>query len=147
VTLATYNAAQVVLAWGGVTIAAGYADGEFVSADYDADAFSLYIGTDGSGTRSKSNNKSAKFSIRLAQSSPMNDYMSEMHNKDLREDNGGGIMPFLLEDKSGRTLIRANHVWIVKHAPVSMDRGVKERVWPMQTEKADTIVGGNVIVP
>lgn len=146
-TLAVYDASLVVLAWGGVSIASGFADGEFVSVEYDADAFTLYVGTDGSGTRAKSNNRAAKFSVRLAQSSPMNAHFSEMHNNDVRVPNGAGVMPFLLEDKSGNTLIRAAHAWIVKPPGQSFDRVVKERVWTFQTEKADSIIGGNIIVP
>ncbi len=146
-TLATYNAKDVSLTWGHVLINAGFADGEFLTFEQDADSFATYIGTDGMGTRSKSNNDSGKFTVRLAQASAFNDYFSEMHRNDKTIGGGAGVAAFIVRDLNGRTLINAPHTWIVKPPPQSFDRVAKERVWPFQTEKAETFVGGLIMLP
>ena len=146
-TLAIYDAKQVSLSWNHVLINAGFADGEFITADYDGDFFSLHIGTDGFGTRSKSNNESAKFTVRLSQGSPFNNYFSEMLNNDRTLPNGAGVGAFIVRDLNGSTLIQAPNTWIVKPPPQSFDKVVKDRVWPFQTEKAVSIIGGLVVLP
>lgn len=53
----TYDPSQVVATVGGRPLA-GFAPGTFIEAERAEDAYSMTVGIDGEGTRSKSNNKS-----------------------------------------------------------------------------------------
>ena len=48
----------------------GFADGSFVKVEYNTDAMNLSVGADGVGARGKSNNRSAKITLRLMPNSP-----------------------------------------------------------------------------
>ena len=65
-----YDATEVTLIIAGVPIESGFAEGEFVKLEPSEEAFKMVIGTDGSVTRSKTNNRTAKATVRRYQRRP-----------------------------------------------------------------------------
>lgn len=136
----TYDPSQVAIIVGGFQVT-GFADGTFVSIERNADNFALYIGTDGEGTRAKSNNKSGRMTFTLAQSSDANAFLSALVTAD--ELSNSGIVPVLVKDNSGSSLYSAETAWIIKHPAAEFGREVGTREWILETDNLAVFSGGN----
>ena len=126
----TYNSQSVTMVFGGKLIT-GWADGDFVKVAFNEDAVMLTMGTDGIGTRSFSRNYSGTVEITLMASSPSNDYLSSVYVAD--QQSATGVLPFLLRDSSGSTLVTAEDMWIRKQVDVSYSRQITQRVWTLES--------------
>lgn len=136
----TYDPKQVAMIVGG-NIMDGFADGTFIVAERNEQAFNLKVGVDGEGTRAKSNNKSGKVTITLMQSSASNDKLSALAASD--ELSNTGAVPVMLKDNSGRTLITALTAWVQKYPNSEFGKEVTTRAWVFETDELDIFVGGN----
>ncbi len=136
----TYDPAQVALVFGG-QIMEGFAEGTFISVERNEDAFSLTIGSDGSGTRTKSNNRSGIFTMTLNQSSPSNDVLSGFALSDER--NNAGTFTGLTKDNSGRSINAAESCWVKKMATQEFSNGSSNREWVIETDNLEIFIGGN----
>lgn len=141
-----YDADQVLISFAGISLSAGYADGEFVKIARLSESFGLKVGTDGEAVRSKTNNRSAKITLRLMQSSSVNDVLSQIHNNDLTLPGGAGVGVFRIQDLQGTTLHQANAAWISKWPDESEAREASEREWEFSTGRLDNFIGGNLVV-
>lgn len=137
-----YNPKEVTIIFGPV-IVTGFADGTFLSVDFNEDAFTLQVGTDGEGTRSKSNNDSATIAFTLMQSSDSNDLLSALHNIDKNTPSGDGIVPLLIKDLQGSSLYTAETAWIRKAPTSEFAREAGPREWTIETDKLVAFVGSN----
>lgn len=140
--LKVYEPDRVVITLGTILMS-GFADGTFVTIDNNEDAFTLQMGTDGDGTRSKSNNQSATISVSLMQSSDTNILMSALHNTDINTPGGDGIVPLLIKDLEGTTLYTAEKAWIKKAPSAEFAREATAREWTIETDKLVRVDGGN----
>lgn len=139
--LKTYDPGQVVVNVGGRDIT-GFADGTFVKVERNADAFSLTIGADGEATRVKSRNRSGRFTFTLQQSSPSNDILTAVANKD--EVTNTGVVPVMVKDANGTTLASAAKAWSVKKASAEFGKDASSREWIFETHQLDLTIGGNL---
>lgn len=138
-----YDPATVIAVFAGIPLQ-GFADGTFISVEQNEDSFSLTVGADGEGCRSKTNNQSARITLTLLQSSLTNDALSAIHNVDLNSPLGDGIGPFLLKDLSGTTLLAAEKAWIVRFPASTYSRDPESREWIFETDLLVQNVGGNL---
>ena len=136
----TYNNKQVAVSFGNVNLS-GFGDGEFLSVEMNGDQYELKMGVDGTGTRSKNNDFSAKIKITLAQSSESNAVMQGFWNADRLS--GGGIQPFFAKDNSGSSLYAAATAWIMKQPVAKFAKGVEMREWTLETDNLVPFEGGN----
>lgn len=142
-TLRTYDPKEVSVIFGAPI--KGFADGTFVSVEYNEDFFTMQIGADGDAIRAKSNNSSARVTITLLQSSESNDILSATLNLDRLSPSGDGILPFLLKDNTGRTLMTAEKMWITKPPTVAYGREGETREWVLETDNMlPSNIGGNL---
>jgi hypothetical protein len=141
-TVRGYNSAKVLFAFSTV-LAKELAAGEFCTIVYNSDQFTLVMGADGKGTRSPTNDNSAKITLKLMQSSPINAALSAILNTDLLLGNGSGIGPLAVRDGSGFSAYGAESAWITKWPDVSFDITAKERVWVFETDDLRSFEGGN----
>ena len=137
-----FDADQVTINISGIPINSGYADGEFVRIEKTREAFTVYEGTDGEITRSKTNSKLYNIKIRLGQSSLGNSLLSALFNTDQAGVNGAGVGAILIQDRQGTTLFSGSRAWISKPPDTSFDRESKEREWEIQAI-LDVVVWGN----
>ena len=140
--LRTYDPSQVTIVFAGIPIS-GFADGTFVSVEQNEDSFTLQVGTDGEGTRSKTNNRSGRVTLTLMQSSAANDALAAVHSLDVLSPSGDGIFPLLIKDNSGRSLFGADTAWIVKPPTGEFGREVTSREWIIETDHLIQSHGGN----
>lgn len=137
----TFDPKQVSIIIGG-HIVQGFADGTFAKLARNNEMFALKVGADGEGARAKSNDKSGRLEITLLQSSASNDVLSGFALAD--ELNNQGQVPALIKDNNGTTLCQALTAWIVKQADVEMGKEITDRVWIVESDAWDMLVGGNV---
>lgn len=136
----TYDFKQVVCTFNGFQIQ-GFAEGGEISVERNEDAWTLQVGADGEGTRSKSNNKSGRITLPLQQSSASNDVLSAFADADELSNAGSG--PFLMKDLSGRSLIVAEQAWIVKKPATNFGAESSPWEWVLETDNLVMSLGGN----
>jgi len=136
----TFDPKNVTIVAGG-HIVGGYADGTFVTAERNRDAFSLTVGADGEGARAKSNDKSGRITLTLLQSSASNDVLSGYATAE-EFVGGGGQFPIIIKDNSGTTLVEAATAWIVKKPAVEFGNEISDREWIIESDDLDLLVGG-----
>lgn len=124
-----YNPKEVTLTVAG-NIITGFADGSFVSIERNEDSWTLQVGTDGEGTRSKSNNKSGRVTFQLMQSSASNDILSGLFVLD--EATSGGAVPVMVKYKN--SVFIAETAWITRPASVEYGREAGPREWVLETD-------------
>lgn len=137
-----YDADQITVVIAGIPIS-GYADGEFLTIEQEADAFSDVVGTDGEVTRSKTKDYRATATLKLMQSSDSNDLLSTLYNTDRQASNGAGVGAFLVRDRNGRALYTSEACWIQKAPDVSFDRTPTAREWVIRIADLLRFDGGN----
>lgn len=138
-----YDADQVVMVFMGIPISSGYADGEFLTIEQEAQDFETKVGTDGEVTRSKTNNRHAIIKVKLMQSSDGNEALSAINNVDIAASGGLGIGPMLIKDLQGTTLYTAAKCWIARPPDVSFDRTATAREWTLECAQLLRLDGGN----
>jgi hypothetical protein len=141
--LHTYDPKAISMIVGGFPIDSGLAPDTFVSIEMNEDLFTLQIGADGEGTRSKTNNLSATITFTLQQTSDANDYMSGLHNADILSKTGAGVVPVLIKDIiTPTTFFSAKTAWIVRFPTAEFGNESGTREWQMQTDFVNQFQGG-----
>lgn len=136
----TYAPDQVVATLGPALIS-GYAADAMISVEFNEDAFTLRVGIDGEGTRTKNANRSGRVTFTLEQSSAANDLLSGIAALD--QASGAGVMPLLIKDLSGRTVVAAESAWIVKQPAVAFAKESGPREWIIESDNLQVFAGGN----
>lgn len=121
----------------------GFGPDSKISVEAEAETFGDAKGVDGDVTRIRMNESRATATITLMQSSPSNDVLTQLHNRDLRSPNGAGIGPFVLRDRSGTTVIRARRAWIQAWPTTDFGSEVGTREWQIRLADTQWHVGGN----
>lgn len=136
----TYDPGQVQVLVGG-NIMSGYADGTFVVVERDEDAYSKHSGTDGDVSRAKTNNKTGTMTLTLAQTSLSNDILDAIRLAD--ELSNSGVVPVMMKDGSGNTLLFAAEAWVRKMPSSEYGNEITDREWVLDLAKLDGKIGGN----
>jgi hypothetical protein len=139
--LKTYDPTLVTISFGAVPLV-GFADGTFISASRTEDSFTHKVGADGSGARSKTANKSGLVTVTLLQTSSSNDYLSALNVAD--ELSNAGVLPLLIKDAGGTSLLFAAEAYIVKPPDYENAKEILDRAWQFMCNSLDFFVGGNL---
>lgn len=137
----TYSAEKVIVTLGGI-ILSGFEDGDFLSAKYVDDRYTVKVGADGEVGRSKTASRLGEVTITLSQTSAANDALSAAFNLDSM----GGMdlaIPFGVADLSGRTVVAASKAWIKTAPDVTFGKELGTREWVLQCADLLMTVGGN----
>lgn len=138
--LKTYNFKQVAVIVGGRQIT-GFAEGDAVTVERNEDSWTLQVGAEGESTRSKSNNRSGKVTLRLQQASESNAVLDGFRIADELADNG--LVPVLVKDNSGNSLYSAEQAWVVKPPAAAHGNKSAEREWVLETDNLVILEAGN----
>lgn len=138
--VSTLDPKSIIITVGGVAIS-GFADGTFLEITADNPQFQKVVGADGFSTRVKSNNYGAVLTITLAQTSPSNDYLSALLNLDRLRN--AGVVPLLVKDLSGTTLIFSASAWIQQFPDVTYGNELNNNAWIFDLADAELFIGGN----
>lgn len=136
----TFDPGKIQVIIGGFEIS-GFADGTFVEAGRDEDAFTKVVGAKGEVSRSKSNNKSGFIKIILQQTSPSNDTLSAIAIAD--EQTNAGVVPVIVKDALGTSLIFSAEGWVKKMPDYGAGKEIGNREWMIDAAVLEYFVGGN----
>jgi len=123
----------------GVYRLTGFAD-EMIRVTQDEDTFTDMQGADGEISRVLRVKNKATIVISIMQTSMTNDWLSLLHFIDKKENKP---VPFIILDRSGRTIIEAPMAWIVKYTDMEFGGEHKVREWTIRAVNVLTHVGGN----
>jgi len=137
----TYDPKAIALTVGGVPIT-GFADGTFVLVERANDSFTKVVGADGETSRAKSQDRSGRITITLAQTSNSNDYLSSVMKRD--EEFNAGVVPIQAKDVTGASTVFSGSGWVVKPPNVEYGKEINNREWMFDCADLTMFVGGNV---
>jgi len=144
--LKVYSAREVSLIVGGLEIDSGFAEGEFISIEPQAEDFTDKAGPDGEVARSAVGDFRATIKIKLLHTSEGNNILTALRDLDLVS-NGSGIGAFMLRDRSaGAIIAQADKVWVQKPPTVSRGREIAETEWTLRAAAMKLNVVGNPAV-
>lgn len=136
----TYDPRKITIAFGGKTLT-GMAEDDMVKIKPLGDGAKQYVGADGEVARSMDPNRTFEVTVSLASTSKSNDYLSRIYNMD--RTNGSGVLPLLIKDLSGTTLIQGN-AYIANFPEAGKGREIDSQDWVFNTDNIDdAIFGGN----
>lgn len=139
-SFASYDASQVIVTFGG-SIISGYADGTFVTVEFDEQQYNKVTGADGLTQRSKTGNYAGSVTITLMNGSASNDVLSVAWNTDRVSNSGKGAL--LVKDLSGRTLWQAKNAWVRQMPSQGFGKDAENREWVMDCDELSGQAGGN----
>lgn len=142
-SLYTYDPKKI-LCIVGVAPMQGFAEDTAIELELDDDVYATKAGIDGDVSRARVHGLIQTAKITLMQTSPSNDVLSAIHALDLASN--AGVVPFMLKDVLGTTLIFSGYCWIRKPAPVAFGKEVGNRVWTLTIANVTQFIGGNAKV-
>jgi hypothetical protein len=135
----TYDAKRVAIVINNI-IVTGFGDGDFVAVERNEDTYALQMGTDGEGTRSKTNNKSGRITITTMQGSVANLALSGFGLID--EKSSAGAVKIEVKDLNFLSSYTANQAWLVKPPAATFGREAGGREWVFETDNLEWFEGG-----
>ena len=137
----TYDSKKLIVAWGGIVVR-GTAPGVFINIDHNEDTWTLAVGSDGEGARSRSNNNSGRVTITMLQTSLTNQQFSQQHFIDRQT--GAAIYPLLVKNVLGLDLYQAATAWLVKPATATFGNEIENREWILESDNLEMFSGGAI---
>ncbi len=137
----TFDPAALIVTFAGIPIS-GFAPGTFVSIEHRERDYSLIVGADGEGGRTKSNDKSGTVTVTLMQTAAANSALSAFRAVGLLT-NGDDVAPMLVKDLLGATLVAAPTAWIQGAPAAAFALEAQTREWVLETDSAEIFIGGN----
>jgi hypothetical protein len=137
----TYDPKKVLVTVNGVPLS-GFADGDFVSAEFGDNEWSVVTGADGEATRVKMNHPEGTITITLHATSKSNDWLTTVTNID----NLSGISPvaIFIRDTNSGTQIFARECSVQQKPAVTFGRDLSNREWAFVTGRLEVELGGSV---
>lgn len=121
----------------------GFADGDdVIKVEYEKEEFTTVVGANGEATRTKSNNKSAKVTLKLLKTSLANDILNQFLQADRLSNTG--LFPFMVKDNNGTDLHSCEQMWIEKAPAVGHGENPSVNEWVLRTHFMVSNYGGNV---
>lgn len=124
----------------------GFMSDSFVTVARDSDTFDHETGVDDFSTRVYHSNKSGKITLSLQQSSPSNDVLTALHNRDVALRNNSGLFEITVKDGSGRSVYTSQEAYIGKVPDSAFGSGVQAREWVINATRVQSLIGGNSLV-
>lgn len=141
--LKVYSADEVTVSFCGRSIDSGFEDGEFISIEMQSNDFVSKVGADGEVTRSKTNDRRAKITIKVMQTSKGNGILSGIRKLDINRPGGAGVGVLEVRDNSGGFVAHADKAWIAKAPKVGRGREAGSQEWELECANMDMDIEGN----
>ena len=124
-----YNPDEVGIAVSAIPIFSGWADGEFIKIEPQADDWEEVVGTDGATSRSRGTNRNCVVVIKLLSTSPHNAQLEALRILDKNTPGGAGVGSCSIRNGAGSLLHQSAKSWIKKGPDYSYDRKATVREW------------------
>jgi len=123
----TYDPTKLTVIVGGV-IVSGFIDGDFITAKRDEDLYMKRVGADGHVARARNGNKSGSIEIKLLQSSPAVNELSELVALDNFLFDGDILIPIqIVSPGDGAELVVSTQSWLKTPPEIVFGKEVGER--------------------
>lgn len=136
----TYDLKQVSVVFMGAIITGAGGSG-LVEVAKTSDAWSHHVGASGEECRARTNDDSAKVTIKLSQYSTDNAVLAALHLADLAS--GTIVGPLAILDKSGASYHESDEAYIQKAPDAAYDKAPGDRSWVLMCAGLTHFVGGN----
>ena len=133
-----YSADNVSIIVDGTPIT-GFAEGAFVDVARAVESATLYMGADGKGAMVINPNKSGTVTIRLAQTSLSNAFLTALEAVK-------SVFPIIVKDTNGNSLHTGAKAFISSMPTSSYAQELNSREWVIMVESLIHIEGGNAAV-
>jgi len=149
--LGTYSAeeVQVILeqeSTGLVYRVVGFMEDAMVTITPSVDTYTPYNGADNTGARIHNGNRSANVVLSLQQTSPSNDVLTRLLQKDIRSRRNEGLFSVMIKDASGRTVATARQAYITRLPEITYTNNMSVREWNIYAYNSEIFVGGNAML-
>jgi len=146
-TTKVYDVVEVTCNLGGIPLdqLGGWGEGdETMSVERDSEAFTDKVGADGSVTRSPTHDNRATVTLNLMQTAGANAVLSTLVTGDMNAPNGAGVVPFMLRDRQGLSLVTATKAWLLG-PPKKLTFGPQagNNQWKIRLADSTIFAGGN----
>lgn len=138
-----YDIHAVELIVGGIPIKDGFVSAEIAP---EGPAFADEAGADGTVIRYATHEKRHTLTLTLKGSSSENEKLSALHALDVQATNGAGVVPLLLRDGNGTSLISTDSAWITQLPSKSFGNLPGDCAWNIRlflSSPLSAIIGGN----
>lgn len=142
--LRSYDPRRVVAIFGAARIR-GYMPGQAISAEPMTDGSSSVSGMDGDVARALNTDERWTITLNLMMTSPSNTILSAAYHLD-KASNGDGVVPFLLEDLNGDTIVSGAQAWIQRLPGVTYSNEIEGRSWQIILNADVVNIGASGIV-
>lgn len=132
--LKTYDPSKIDIVFNGININSGVAPDTFISVSRNEDTWTLVVGSDGTGARTKNSNISGTVEITLMQNSPVNALLAASALTDENSD-ANIISNLTINDPSGSLILSAVDCWIRKVADQDLGKEQNTRTWMFEAHK------------
>src|SRR5581483_3335630 len=129
--LHTYDGDQLMVYFNGNLIQ-GWDENDVCTIEQMSEGFTSVVGVDGEVTRSKTNDRRVKVTLKIMQSSAANATLSAIHKTDLNAPNGAGVGAFKFVDLNGTSQANGDKAWITKYPDAAYSRTAKVREWVIE---------------
>lgn len=129
--LKTYDSKLVNVTWLGRQLSEGRAESGFIKTAYNSEKTTWQRNAEGGGTRSMSNDLSAKITIKVTQASDTHKLLMQLDALAVGQDVGA----FEMRDLNGAIVERAPRAWISKRPDSEMSATSGEREWILTTDE------------
>lgn len=125
----TYSSSQVIITINGISIE-GKADGSFFSNTQNEDRYTLKVGADGEGTRSRSANRSSQATISVMQGSNGSVILDGFK----KQGDAGADDTFVLDviDVESGSTLSSGTAWIIGEPDLTYDLEVGTEDWVIE---------------
>lgn len=117
----------------------GFAEGDCIEVEFDAEGYQDQVGADGHVMRYKSCDQRATITFSLMANSPTNKILAAMYSADLKAPNGIGVGPVLIRDTQGTTLFTGTQAWIQKLPKAVMGQKLGDREWKIRVARLEFV--------
>ncbi len=135
----TYDAKNISISVG-AHIVGGFADGTFLKIERNNDSWTTQSGASGETVRSKTNDRTGKYTFTLQQTSLSNDVLMGFFLTD--ELKNLGKFPIIVREVTGNTVSQATEAWVMKLPSVEYGKESGNREWVIETGELLLFVGG-----
>lgn len=136
----TYRAKDVLVIFGANQLH-GFSEEDMVTIKAHGEGTQIYVGADGEVGRSLDPDECLEITIELAKTSKSNDTLSTYYNLDRKT--GKGLVPIMIKDLSGTTLVVAKQAWIANVPEMKYGKKINSNSWTIHTGPAEAFFGGN----
>lgn len=136
----TYRAKDVLIIFGASQLH-GFSEEDMVAIKPHGEGTQIYVGADGEVGRSLDPDECLEVTIELAKTSESNDVLTNYYNLDRKT--GKGLVPLMIKDLSGTTLVAAKQAWVTNVPEVKLGKKINSNSWTIHTGAAEVLFGGN----